>query len=180
MQDKNGASPLPVNEPLFIIGGSGFIGSRLATRLNEKELCFRIGDPKRSTAFPDSWSSCDVRDRNSMRTSLNGMKAIVNLAAEHRDDVRPISRYHETNVQGASEVCQAARDEGISKIVFTSSVAVYGFHPHPVGEEGPFQPFNQYGKTKLNAEEVYQAWAREDPARTLVIVRPTVVFGEGN
>ncbi len=180
MQDKNGASGSLVSEPLLLIGGSGFIGSRLATGLNEKKISFRIGDPRRSAAFPDLWSSCDVRDRNSMRTSLDGMKAIVNLAAEHRDDVRPISRYQETNVEGASEVCQAARGEGISKIVFTSSVAVYGFHANPVGEDGPFRPFNQYGKTKLEAEAIYQAWAREDPTRTLVIVRPTVVFGEGN
>jgi GlcNAc-P-P-Und epimerase len=73
-----------------------------------------------------------------------------------------------------------ARETGIQKIVFTSSVAVYGFHSEPVDETGPFTPFNEYGKTKLEAEGIYRAWAREDPARTLVVVRPTVVFGEGN
>jgi nucleoside-diphosphate-sugar epimerase len=64
--------------------------------------------------------------------------------------------------------------------VFTSSAAVYGFQPHPVDETGPFNPFNAYGKTKLEAEGVYRVWAEEDRSRTLVIVRPTVVFGEGN
>jgi nucleoside-diphosphate-sugar epimerase len=49
-----------------------------------------------------------------------------------------------------------------------------------VDENGPFEPFNEYGRTKLQAEAVYRAWAAEDPTRTLVIVRPTVVFGEGN
>jgi nucleoside-diphosphate-sugar epimerase len=105
---------------------------------------------------------------------------IVNFVAEHRDDVRPISRYFETNVQGAKSVCEVARTENVRKIVFTSSAAVYGFTPTPAKEEGPFRPFNSYGETKLQAEGVYRSWADEDPSRTLVIVRPTVIFGEGN
>jgi nucleoside-diphosphate-sugar epimerase len=111
---------------------------------------------------------------------LSGAGALINLAAEHRDDVRPISRYHETNVEGARQVCQAATEAGIQKLIFTSSVAVYGFHPFPVDESGPFEPFNPYGQTKLEAEGIYRAWAEEDPTRSLVIIRPTVVFGEGN
>jgi nucleoside-diphosphate-sugar epimerase len=111
---------------------------------------------------------------------LSGASALINLAAEHRDDVRPISRYHETNVEGARQICQAATEAGIQKLVFTSSAAVYGFQPFPVDESGPFEPFNPYGQTKLEAEAIYRAWAEEDPARSLVIIRPTVVFGEGN
>jgi nucleoside-diphosphate-sugar epimerase len=109
-----------------------------------------------------------------------GAGTIVNLAAEHRDDVRPISSYYDTNVRGAEQVCQAARDARVMKIIFTSSVAVYGFHPQPLDESGPFQPVNPYGETKLAAEAVYQAWAAEDASRTLVMIRPAVVFGEKN
>jgi len=69
---------------------------------------------------------------------------------------------------------------GFRRSSLPAVVAVYGFQPIPVDEGGPFAPFNEYGKTKLEAEGVYQAWAVEDPSRTLVIVRPTVVFGEGN
>ena len=94
--------------------------------------------------------------------------------------MRPLSRSQETNVEGAARVCDAARENGIRRIVFTSSVSVYGFQPRPVDESGPFAPFNEYGKTKLEAEGVYRAWAAEDAARTLVIVRRTVVFSEGN
>ena len=180
MQADRGSSDLSAIGPVSLIGGSGFIGSRVAALLNEKKIPFRIGDQKPSDSFPDSWNACDVRDPESLRAHLSDVNAIVNLAAEHRDDVRPISRYYETNVEGASKLCQAARDTGISRIIFTSSVAVYGFNPRPVAEDGPFQPFNDYGKTKLEAESVYKAWAQEDPARSLVIVRPTVVFGEGN
>jgi nucleoside-diphosphate-sugar epimerase len=111
---------------------------------------------------------------------LQARRSLVNLAAEHRDDVRPLSRYHETNVEGASQVCLAARHAGIQKIVFASSVAVDGFHPYSVDESSPFAPFKAYGKTKPEAEGDYRAWAAEDPSRTLAILRPTVVFGEGN
>ena len=168
------------NQDIAILGGSGFIGSRMAARMTEQNLPFRIGDLKQSAAFSDRWMACDVRKSETLLETLRGATAIVNLAAEHRDDVRPLSRYQETNVLGASQVCLAARHLGIQKIVFTSSVAVYGFHSGPMEECGPYAPFNEYGKTKLEAERVYQDWAKEDSARTLVIVRPTVVFGEGN
>ena len=152
----------------------------MVSRLMKKDVPTRVGDLKQSEAFPRIWTSCDVRDGKTLRTLFSEAKAVINLAAEHRDDVRPVSRYHETNVEGASEVCLAARDTGISKIIFASSAAVYGFHPLPVDEGGPFLPFNPYGETKLKAEGIYQTWAHEDPSRTLVIIRPTVVFGEGN
>ncbi|MGA3136309.1 MAG: NAD-dependent epimerase/dehydratase family protein [Terracidiphilus sp.] len=168
------------SKPILILGGSGFIGTRLTALLTEQNIPLRIGDLRPSEAFPDLWAKCDVRRHETLNEVARGAGAIVNLAAEHRDDVRPLSRYHETNVEGASQVCLTARNAGIQKIVFTSSVAVYGFHPYPIDESGPFAPFNAYGKTKLEAEGVYRAWAAEDPSRTLVIVRPTVVFGEGN
>ena len=167
-------------DKILLLGGSGFIGTRTASLLREQGRAFLIGDLNPSTAYPDSWVETDVRKREEVERIVRGAGVIVNLAAEHRDDVRPLSRYKETNVQGAVSVCQAARHAGVQKIVFTSSVAVYGFHPVPVDEGGAFLPFNEYGKTKLEAEGIYRAWAAEDSSRTLVIVRPTVVFGEGN
>lgn len=169
-----------MTEPVVILGGSGFIGTRLTPLLTERRIPVRIGDLRPSDSFPQLWTPCDVRKHETLSKVVSGSGAIINLAAEHRDDVRPLSRYHETNVDGASEVCSAARKAGIQKIVFTSSVAVYGFHSRPMDESGPFEPFNEYGKTKLAAEGVYGEWAEEDPSRSLVIIRPTVVFGEGN
>lgn len=163
-----------------VLGGSGFIGTRLVALMRQRQLACGIGDLRPSLSFPDIHTECDVRKFESLIPVVAGASIIVNLAAEHRDDVYPISRYHETNVAGAEQVCNAARNEDAKMIVFTSSAAVYGFHPQPVDENGPFAPFNEYGKTKLEAEGVYRRWAAEDPSRTLVIVRPTVVFGEGN
>jgi len=103
------------------------------------------------------------------------------LAAEHRDDVSPVSLYQDVNVTGAVNVCNAARKKNVNTIVFTSSVAVYGFAHIGTSELGKIAPFNEYGRTKYEAEQVYKAWQAESPTeRTLVIVRPTVVFGEGN
>lgn len=166
--------------PIAILGGSGFIGTRLALRMEELGHEIRIGDLNPSETHANFHTTCDVREANSLIGVLAGANTIINLAAEHRDDVRPISRYYETNVEGARQVCGAATKAGISRIIFTSSVAVYGFQTHPMVEEGPFLPFNPYGQTKLEAEGVYREWAEEDPNRSLVIIRPTVVFGEGN
>lgn len=171
---------LSTTSPIVILGGSGFIGTRLTHLLASHDFPVRIGDIRQNTASLGQWSKCDVRDIQSIQKIVDGASVIINLAAEHRDDVRPLSLYQETNVGGAVQVCAAARQANIKKIIFTSSVAVYGFQPHPVDENGPFNPFNAYGKTKLEAESVYMAWANEDPTRSLVIVRPTVVFGESN
>jgi len=165
---------------VLILGGSGFIGTRLAKLLIEQEVQVRIGDLRSSEAFPELWSECDVRDHKTLLQAMRGVEVVINLAAEHRDDVRPLSRYHETNVKGASEVCTAAQKSGVKTLIFTSSVAVYGFHSVPVDEAGSCSPFNAYGESKLEAEAIYRGWAAEDPTRSLVIVRPTVVFGEGN
>ena len=164
----------------LVLGGSGFVGGRLTPLLMAQGALVRIADIQHSEAFPELWTECDVTRLESLRLAFAGAGVVINLAAVHRDDVRPLSRYDEVNVEGARLVCQAAREAGIQKIVFTSSVAVYGFQPKPVDEAGPFEPFNAYGRTKLEAEGVYRAWAEEDPLRSLVIVRPTVVFGEGN
>ncbi len=161
----------------------GFFPPRIARRPFSpvsNSVPVRIGDLRPSQAFPELSSCYDVRRQETLTELIRGASAIVNHAAAHRDDVRPLSLYAEINVQGAEQVCAAAREAGIQKIVFTSSVAVYGFQAFPVDENGPFEPSNECGRTKLQAEGVYRAWAAEDQSRTLVIVRPSVVFGEGN
>lgn len=165
-----------------VVGGSGFIGTRLSGRLRRNTaISFQIVDKVPSHAFPDQTTVADVRSVEQLRTSIRENDVIVNLAAEHRDDVRPLSLYDEVNVGGARNLCTVAREKNVSTIVFTSSVAVYGFAPVGTDETGEISPFNDYGRTKFEAEEIFRQWQAEVPhERALVIIRPTVVFGERN
>ena len=165
-----------------VIGGSGFIGTRLVQRLIRKEkFAVQITDKAPSNAHQDLSTLGDVRSVQNLRASIANESIIVNLAAEHRDDVRPLSLYDEVNVGGAKNICTVAREKGVKTIIFTSTVAVYGFTPIGTDESGKIAPFNEYGRTKFEAEQVFKAWQAEAPTeRSLVIIRPTVVFGEQN
>lgn len=169
------------NLKLTIIGGSGFIGTRLCDRLIKSNLDFEIIDKVKSLKFPHKTLISDVRLLDSLIASIEPNKILINLAAEHRDDVYPKSLYHDVNVLGAINVCKLAENKNFKTIIFTSSVAVYGFAPLGTDESGSLNPFNDYGKTKYEAELVYKKWQQKDPKnRTLIIIRPTVVFGERN
>lgn len=168
------------NRVISVIGGSGFIGTRLCRLIEELGGTFEIVDKQTSGSYPNLTKKADVRDVESLREAIQG-DIIINLAAEHRDDVSPKSLYDEVNVEGARNLCQVAEEKGIQKIVFTSSVAVYGFAPINTDENGAINYFNDYGRTKFLAEEVLREWYQRDPEnRSLIILRPTVVFGEQN
>lgn len=164
-----------------VIGGSGFVGTRLCRRFQRAGGNFLIIDKAASTEFPEQAVLADVRDIDALRHTIDYGSIIINLAAEHRDDVRPLSLYDEVNVLGAKNICAVAREKNVKKIIFTSSVAVYGFAELGTDEEGFINPFNDYGRTKYEAEQVFKAWQAESPAdRSLIIIRPTVIFGERN
>jgi len=165
---------------IVVFGGSGFIGTRLVARLLRAGHDVRIADKNPSIAFPDLRVVCDVRDLDQTIEACRDRDVIYNLAAEHVDDVSPVELYYQTNVEGAEIGCKAAEATGIRRMVFTSSVAVYGMPEGELDEGGPLRPFNEYGRTKALAEEVYHRWAVASDDRRLTIVRPTVVFGEGN
>jgi GlcNAc-P-P-Und epimerase len=165
---------------ISVVGGAGFIGTRLCCSLSEKSKNFEILDSKPSRRFEKQFKLTDIRNFEQIRRDLTG-RAIVHLAAVHRDDVHPKSLYDEINVDGTRNICAIAEEKEINKIIFASSVAVYGFAAPDTDENGAIAPFNDYGRTKYEAECILRAWRDRDPKnRTLVIVRPTVVFGEGN
>ena len=165
-----------------IIGGSGFIGTSLVRLFHDKdEYKIKIFDVEPSKSFSEIAILGDIRSLEQLRETLSDDSIIIDLAAVHRDDVRPLSLYEEVNVGGAVNICTIAKEKKIKKIIFTSSVAVYGFAQVGTDESGKIQPYNEYGRTKYQAEQVFKSWQAEDPTeRTLVIIRPTVVFGEQN
>ena len=112
---------------IAVLGGAGFLGTRLSYRLDSAGHDYISCDIDVSDKC-SQLQFIDVEDLDSLST-LATVTTLVNLAAVHRDDVRPISKYDDVNVNGAVNVCEAARSFGIEKIVFTSSVAIYGFAP---------------------------------------------------
>jgi GlcNAc-P-P-Und epimerase len=163
-----------------VIGGSGFIGTWLVDALRARGHEVRIIDVEPSARFPERSVKADVGDRAALLEACRGCGLLYNLAAEHRDDVRPRERYQQVNVQGAANTCAVAEALGIERIVFTSSVAVYGLPEGEADEDAPCRPFNDYGRTKLEAEAAFRRWAEASRRRSLTVVRPTVVFGPGN
>lgn len=166
---------------IAVIGGSGFVGSRLIDLIKSNHQITNI-DKRESPFFNDITVIGNVLDAPTLTQQLaGGFDAVVLLAAEHRDDVSPTSLYYDVNVQGARNVLQAMDANGIKKIVFTSSVAVYGLNKVNPNEEHIADPFNHYGKSKWQAEEVLREWYNVNSTeRTLNILRPTVIFGERN
>lgn len=163
---------------ITIIGGSGFVGTNLSQLLSLHEHDFEIIDLKMSRQFPEKCKIADVRDLESLRATITG-DVVVNLAAVHRDDVLNKAEYKFTNIDGAENVALACTEKGIKRIVFTSTVAVYGFAKPGTDESGEINPFNEYGRSKAEAEKKLRDWFRLGD-NTLIIVRPTVIFGEGN
>jgi len=165
-----------------VIGGSGFIGTRFLKRIfSNNHTLFRIIDKVPSATFPDSVKIGDVRLINQLRETIQDGAIVINLAAEHRDDVVPLRLYEDVNIIGAKNICTVAREKNVKKIIFTSTVAVYGFAQIGIDESGKISPINEYGRTKFEAEKLFKDWQSEEPyERTLIILRPTVVFGEQN
>ena len=114
---------------IVLIGASGFVGTRLLDLLNgSTEYELKNIDLLPSHFFNEITEIGDVRDVEQMKQKLNGADVVVLLAAQHRDDVTPTSLYYDTNVGGMKSTLEAMEYNGIKRLVFFSSVAVYGLN----------------------------------------------------
>ena len=165
---------------ILVTGGSGFIGTNLVTDLLKEGHNVTIYDKQKSEKYPDRCIVADIRDKGKLADSIHGIDAVYHLAAEHRDDVQPISLYYDVNVGGARNIVHALKKNYVNQLIFTSTVSVYGLNPGNPSEDSPVKPFNDYGKSKYQAETIFNKWATSDPIHSLVTVRPTVIFGEKN
>jgi len=172
--DRDGA---PASAIVF--GGSGFIGSRMLRLLHERGVeRLAVADiaPPRDLGFEVEFHHVDVR----LPIEIAGSWDVAyNFSAVHRTPGHPDNEYFDTNVAGAINVTNFCRDRGIETIVFTSSIAVYGPKEDLLSEQSVVEPTSAYGKSKLLAEDVHRTWFSDDPRRKLVVVRPAVIFGEG-
>lgn len=163
-----------------LIGASGFVGTRLIELLKRNNVELQNIDKKRSEFYSEVTIIANVLDKEKIASLLKGTDVVVLLAAEHRDDVTPTSLYYDVNVGGMKNTLEAMEANGIKRIVFTSSVAVYGLNKKNPNEMHLADPFNHYGKSKWQAEEVLQNWYKIHPDWNINILRPTVIFGERN
>ena len=175
-----------------LLGGGGFIGCHLARMLLENtsnrvtmvdiqpayksKLAARLLD-----RYPDrlNYRIGDVRDFRNLAALITEADVLVNLAAVHREPGHSPGEYHETNVAGAVNIVALAEDIDCKTQVFISSISVYGPRDEPADETTMPAPVSHYGKSKLEAEHVHRAWLRGAKDKYLLIIRPGVVFGDG-
>ncbi|WP_313189174.1 NAD-dependent epimerase/dehydratase family protein [Sphingobacterium sp.] len=166
---------------IAIIGGSGFVGTKLIGNLIDTPTLNLINiDKQQSSSYPQLTKIANVLDKVRLKELLMGQDVVILLAAEHRDDVSPTSLYYDVNVEGMRNTLEAMEANGVSRLIFTSSVAVYGLDKDNPDESFPADAFNHYGKSKWEAEQVLQEWYKTHADWNINIVRPTVIFGEGN
>jgi len=176
-----------------VTGANGFVGSHIVWELLHRghEVTALVGadiDNHLLAGMPVKVRDFDLRDRASVRSALDGAEAIIHSAACYafwKPDPREIYR---VNVDGTRFVLDAARDLGVSKVVYTSSTATLSpifripdDRDVPGDEEGVFDIRlfrGHYKMSKAMAEIVaLRAAARGLP---LVITHPTTVIGAGD
>jgi nucleoside-diphosphate-sugar epimerase len=168
-------------ERILITGGSGFIARYFVSRLqNADVILFDVLAP--DFVSHARWIEGDVRDLNALRNAMQDASLVIHLAAMHHDFGIADEAYFDTNLGGAKNLIKCMKEFGINRLINLSSVAVYGDlgNPGPTNEAMQPAPTNAYGKSKLEAEQVFRNWVQENPANRLVQVRSTVVYGPHN
>ncbi|MFT4800330.1 MAG: nucleoside-diphosphate-sugar epimerase [Flavobacteriaceae bacterium] len=165
---------------IAVIGGSGFVGTRLIDILIDKHEVINI-DKNNSSKYSNITRIADIRSIDLLSTSFSDFNLVILLAAEHKDNISPKSLYYDVNVDGTNNVLKCMDDFGVKNIIFTSSVAVYGLDNDNPDESHIINPFNHYGISKWNAEETIERWYQKNKLdKSVLVLRPTVIFGERN
>jgi UDP-glucose 4-epimerase len=170
-----------------VSGGAGFIGHHLVRRLVADGHNVVILDNLRRGSFerPElRGAHCiegDIRDRQACLGAFTNVEVVFHLAAQSNvmgSQSDPDYAFS-TNVAGTWEVAQAARASGVRHLVFASSREVYGEPQHlPVHEDTPLSPKNAYGASKVAAEVMLSALARDWPL--ISVIRLSNVIGSGD
>lgn len=165
---------------VIIFGGSGFIGTRLSKSLidqGERVIVVDLKAPRFDHEHLE-YIQGDVRDLSVLEISYP-IDRVYNFAAIHTTPGHPAHEYYETNVAGATQVCKFAEENDINEIIFTSSISVYGPDEEQKDEYTQLTPNSSYGYSKMLAEQIHKAWMERGSDRTLITIRPAVVFGPG-
>lgn len=164
---------------VLVTGGSGYFGEILVDRAvaqGDRVRSFDLNPPS-ERADSVEYIEGDVRDRAAIRAACDGVDVVLHNVAQV-----PLARdrdlFRSVNVVGTADLLVAARDAGVTKVVHTSSSAVFGIpDANPVTEDTPCRPLEAYGKAKLEAELL----CRDAVASGLdiTIIRPRTILGHG-
>src|SRR5215469_3457993 len=170
----------------FVTGSKGFLGSHVAHALAARgaDLRLRVRATSRTENIDDIAAERvigDLRDVESLKRGMSGCEAVFHVAADYRLWAVNGQELYDSNVEGTRNVLQAARDSGVSRVVYTSSVATMGFgnNGRVTDENTPValgDMIGDYKRSKFLAEQLVIAAARG--GQDVVVVNPTTPIGE--
>ena len=181
--------PLPVRA--FVTGATGFVGSHVARALAERgaqlRLLVRSSSPTRNLeGISAEHVVGDLREPERLKSVLSSCDAVFHVAADYRlwtRDAADALEMYRCNVEGTRGLIEIARQAGVKRIVYCSSVATMGFNGrgNPVNEDTPVeftQMIGHYKRSKFLAEQV--AMEAGKSGGDVVTVNPTTPVGEGD
>src|SRR5499427_5932032 len=170
----------------FVTGATGFLGSHVARLLlaqgAELRLLVRAGSRLENVAdLPAERAVGDLRDLESLKRGMAGCEAAFHVAADYRLWAVNGKELYDSNVDGTRNILQAARESGVGRVVYTSSVATMGFgnNGKATDENTPValgDMIGDYKRSKFLAEQLVIAAARG--GQDVVVVNPTTPIGE--
>ncbi|MCF6154433.1 MAG: NAD-dependent epimerase/dehydratase family protein [Candidatus Brocadia sp.] len=180
------------HKKILVTGSEGFIGSHLVERLL-KEHCkiraFVLYNSFNSWGWLNTFPkellkdveifTGDIRDPNSVRNAIKGIKIVFHLAALIGIPYSYYSpdSYIDTNIKGTLNILQACRDFVVERVFITSTSEVYGTAQYvPIDEKHPLQPQSPYSATKISADTLAESFYRSFDL-PVTIVRPFNTYG---
>jgi len=147
---------------VFVTGGAGFIGTHLCKKLASlhKVTVYDNFSNSNKENFPALENVTlivgDILDNSKLFDSMKNHDVVIHLAAKTDvvDSIHNPDKTFQTNVQGSQNVLDSCKSNNISKIIVTSSAAVYQNSNNSVDEESSIEPLSPYGQSKLHMENI--------------------------